>query len=228
MAATEARNVVLAQTVANAIWPQFETHLLRKFSNANQLQTDVNTQRLQDTLKSMTHRVPVTKVKIYNPSGIAIYSTERTESGEDKSSNPAFRAARTGKTFSELTRRGEVSGSEQEIEDTNVVSTYIPIAGDKDEIRAVFELYSDVTDTLSSIQQTSLRLLFGLVSIFAALYAILLLLVAAADKILRRQYDEIKANEEQIHAKNQALEFEIEARRTVVMRCRSAKSRSKG
>jgi signal transduction histidine kinase/CheY-like chemotaxis protein len=213
--ATQARNVVLAQTFANTIWPRFGEHILRKFSTAKQIQEDVKTQELKDTLTSMAHRVPVTKVKIYNALGIAIYSSEREEIGEDKSGNPAFRLARTGKAVSVLTRRGEVSGADQEIEDADVVETYIPILGDKSEIHAVFEIYSDVTSTLLLLQQSTLRLLFGLISIFAALYAILLLIVGTADNILRRQYSELKANEEQIQAKNRVLESEIEARRAM-------------
>jgi signal transduction histidine kinase/CheY-like chemotaxis protein len=212
--ATEARNVVLAQTFANTIWPRFGGHILRKFSNAKQIQEDTKTQELKDTLTSMARRIPVTKVKIYNFSGIAIYSSERSEIGDDKSGNSAFQMARTGKAVSELTRRSEVMGPEKEIANSDIVETYIPIVTDNGEVQAVFEIYSDVSDTIARVKQATLRLLFGLVSIFAALYAILLLIVGTADTILRRQYRELKVNEQQIHAKNQVLETEIEARRT--------------
>ncbi len=213
--AVESRNVVLARSFANTIWPQFESHLSREFSGRKRLQDDPNTQKLHDTLGVMARHVPVTKIKIYNLSGIAVYSSEREEIGENRSGNPAFHAARNGKATSEFTRGGEKSQSEGEIEPFDVVSTYIPIAGTKGEIQAVFELYSDVTDAVARIRRTTLRLLVGLAVVFAALYAVLLLIVAYADKVLRLQYEELKSNEEQIHAKNQALESEIEARRTV-------------
>jgi signal transduction histidine kinase len=213
--AAEARNVVLAQAFANAIWPQFGAHLLGRLGDANQIREDANTGRLRDKLASMSHRVPVTKIKIYNASGIAVYSSDPLEIGEDDSGNPAFKLALTGKAVSKLTRRGELSSSEQTIEPADRVSTYIPIAGSKDQVHAVFELYSDVTETLLRVRQLTLRVLFGLLSIFAVLYAVLLLVVASADRILQRQYSELKENEGQIQAKNHALEFEIEARRTV-------------
>jgi signal transduction histidine kinase/ActR/RegA family two-component response regulator len=214
--ATEERNVVVAQTFANAIWPQFGTHLLSEFTTAKQVREDAITQKLKDTLTTMARRVPVSKVKIYNTAGIAMYSSDFDEIGEDEKGNIAFfQVVRTGKPFSELTRRGNVSGSEQQIEGNDVVSTYIPIARDNGEVEAVFEIYSDVTDTLASIEQAALRLLFVLVAILAALYVILLLIVAAADRILRRQFMALKDNEELIEAKNRALESEIEARRAV-------------
>ena len=214
--ATEGRNVVLAQTVANAIWPQADNSLRRKSGNAGKAGDSIDPQELQETLKSMVRHVPVAKIKIYNPSGSTIYSSEGGEISAEKSNNRAFHVARTGKPVSELTRRGQASDSEEdEVETADVVSTYIPILGDKGEVQAVFELYADVTETLARLQQTTLQLVFGLVSIFAALYAVLLLIVGAADNILRRQYKELKVSQEQIHAKNLALQSEIEARRVV-------------
>lgn len=212
---TEMRNVNLAQTFANAIWPQFASHISRPFDSAKQIQEDRNTARLHDTLHIMSQRVPVAKIKIYNSSGTAIYASERDEIGEDKSTNPAFRLALTGKPVSELTRRGHVSVSEGEIENEDVVSTYIPIIRDGGHVDAVFELYTDVSEALSKIEHKTLRLVAELVVVFAALYGILLLIVGHADKILRRQYRELKTSEEQINTKNRELESEMEGRREV-------------
>jgi len=213
--ATEIRNVMLAQTFANTIWPQFAQHILRKFDSAEQIRKDPNTARLHDTLRVMSQHVPVIKIKMYSPSGIAVYSSVLDEIGEDKSANPAFSAARAGKAVSELTHRGSMSASEGRIENVDVISTYIPIAQNGDQAAAVFELYSDVTEALAKIERKMLQLIAGLAIVFAALYGILLLIVGHADNILRRQYREIKENEDQIQAKNRELESEIERRKDV-------------
>jgi signal transduction histidine kinase/CheY-like chemotaxis protein len=208
-------NVVLAQTFANAMWPRFGTYFLHNFSDTNQIQKDVNSQNLRDALGAMMRLVPVVKAKIYNSAGVTIYSSDGKEIGESEINRPGFRTALAGKPFSSFTRRGEMIGADEKNENRDIVSTYIPIIGDEGELQAVFELYADVTDIVSRIKLTTLRLLFGLFSIFAALYAVLLLIVAAADRILRRQYMELHTGQVQINKKNQLLEHEIEARRTI-------------
>jgi len=226
--ATETRNVMLAQTFANAIWPQYAAHLSQPFVSAERTRDDPNTRQLHETLRSMSRRVPVIKIKMYNPSGIAIYSSVLEEIGEDKSSNPAFRVARTGKAVSELTYRGSMSASEGRIENVNVISTYIPIAQGGDQAQSVFELYSDASDSLSAIRHKTLSLVTGLAIVFACLYGILLLIVRHADQILQRQYRKIKDNEQQIQAKNRELESEIEQRKEVELALRQSEVEAEG
>ncbi|HEX2565860.1 MAG TPA: ATP-binding protein [Burkholderiales bacterium] len=204
----EERNSMLAQTFSNVIWPQFGGYLAREdgFKTA-----PAETRRLRATLAVMAKRVPVTKIKIYHPSGIAVYSSDDDEIGEDRASNPLFVAALRGKPVSEFTMRGERSPSEDEIETSDVVSSYIPIADDAGRVQAVFELYSDVSDAVGRIRHDALRLLLGLIALFAALYGVLLLIVANADTILQRQYRELKENEAKIQAANLALRESEEA-----------------
>ena len=204
--AAEARNVVLAQTFANVIWPEFGGYLMRK-----PVPAAPEAKKLHAQLSAMARHVPVSKVKIYQPSGLAVYSSEDKEIGEDSSGNSGFRLAASGKPVSEFTRAGELSESEGEVEDRDVVSTYIPIPDGAGGVQAVFELYSDVGDAVARIRASTLRLLLGLIAVFAALYAVLLLIVAHADKILRRQYRELKENEEQIRVSNLALRKSEEA-----------------
>lgn len=172
VAAAEFRNVTLAQTFANAISPLSEP-------------LDVDT--LHARVLALTRGVPVAKIKIYSAAGIAIYSSVRSEIGEDKSGNPGFRAALAGRSLSELTHRGTMSVTEGRVENVDVVSTYIPI-GQPGKIRAVFELYSDVTGAVAKVQNDSLRLVFVLGAVFAGLYGALLAIVSRGDTILQRQF----------------------------------------
>jgi len=210
----ESRNVVLARIFANSIWPEFSAYLAREAASA-QDQQHPQTARLHDALRRMSRGLPVIKIKIYNPHGTAVYSSVQSEIGEDKSTNPAFQEARAGRTVSELTHRGSMSVSEGRIENVDVLSSYIPIDAPGGGIEAVFELYTDVTEVLAEVQRTTLKLVAALIAIFALLYAILLMIVGHADRVLQRQYRALKANEEQIQAKNRELESEIEARRAV-------------
>ena len=176
IAAAEVRNVMLARTFANAIRP---------------LPDRPDVEALHARVLALSRGVPVAKIKIYDAAGTAIYSSVPAEIGEDKSGNPGFRAALAGRSLSELTHRGTMSVTEGRVENVDVVSTYIPI-GEPGRIRAVFELYSDVTGAVAKIQHDALRLVAVLGAVFAALYGALLLIVSRGDRILQRQYREIE------------------------------------
>ena len=162
------RDRALAQALANAIPP------------------GADSRRLQETLGAMARRLPLARITVYQPSGVAVYSSEPKDIGKDESANPAFRAARTGKAASELADRD--------------IATYVPIFDEQGGALAVFELHSDAGDALARIRQETLRLALGLISLFAALYAALVLMVAHADRLLGRQQRELAENEKQMRA----------------------------
>ena len=176
VASAELRSVTLARSFANAIWP---------------LPDNPDVEALHARVLALSNGVPVLKIKIYNAAGTAIYSSVPQEIGEDKSGNPGFRAALAGRALSELTHRGTMSVTEGRVENVDVVSTYIPI-GRPGNIRAVFELYSDVTDAVAKVRHDALRLVFVLGAVFAALYGVLLLIVSRGDRILQGQFRQLE------------------------------------
>jgi class 3 adenylate cyclase len=192
--ATQASNVMLAQTYANTVWPQYGGFLSRLGPDPAEIRADPRIADLDATLAWMARRVPVVKIKIYNVSGMAIYSSVRAEIGEDESANAGFRAAVGGRAMSELTHRGSMSVTEGRIENADVVSTYIPIRGADGRPVAVFELYANVTEALASIERDTLRVVGGVAAVFAALYGVLLLIVLRADRLLRRQQKELESD----------------------------------
>ncbi|MBD5804924.1 Cyclic di-GMP phosphodiesterase Gmr [Azoarcus sp. Aa7] len=202
------RNELLARTIANAIWPEFGAALMDSGGrDALALRDRELTARLRERIRELSTGVPVIKIKVYDLKGTAVFSTVVREIGEDKSGNPGFLAARDGVTMSELVHRGRMSATEGEIENVNVVSSYIPIRPDPDgQVKAVFELYTDVSGDIREIDSDSWRLLLAIVMGFGALYAVLLLVVGRADRILRRQYGALRANEASMRAQNEALE----------------------
>ena len=177
VASAELRSVTLARSFANAIFP---------------LPERLDVRALHQRVLALSRGVPVAKIKIYDGAGTAIYSSVLAEIGEDKSGNPGFRAALAGRALSELTHRGTMSVTEGRVENVDVVSTYIPI-GEPGNIRAVFELYADVTDAVAKVQHDAVRLVVVLGVVFAVLYGALLLIVSRGDRILRRQFRELES-----------------------------------
>ncbi len=209
------RNEVLARTYANVLWPMYGEFLLSQDVGAAQRPAHESTLKLDAAFRQMSRDAPVIKIKVYNLQGVAVYSSVLREIGENKSQNIGFKSARVGSLVNELTHRGSMSATEGEIQNVDVVSSYIPIRLNGGEVTAVFELYANVTETVSRIQVVTLQLLLALLGVFLLLYLSLLAIVARADAILGRQYAALQDSEGRLRGKTSELQSEIVERQEI-------------
>ncbi|MDH5324333.1 MAG: EAL domain-containing protein [Gammaproteobacteria bacterium] len=175
-------NVDLTRSFANSAWYRFSGFIETPSSSDSLTQ-------LHQMLVKLMKGTRVVKIKIYNLDGMTVYSTDPAQIGSDDSRSAGFRQARVGEVASEITFRNEFSDFEQVVEDRNLITSYIPLKqGDK--IKAVFEVYSDVTNLVEELELTQRKIIAGLFIAFAGLYLFLNMIIKRADVLLQRQEDE--------------------------------------
>lgn len=195
----ESKNAAITQSFSNVIWPEFESFL----GSASELSPDEirahpETARLRQAVLEQTQGLSIVKVKIYNLEGLTVFSSQESQIGEDKSENAGFLAALNGSLASELTHRDTFSAFESEIEDRDVISSYVPIQRGSSRVEGVFEVYDDVTPLLKMISTAQRNIAIGVTLILTLLYAILFLLVKRADDLIRQQFVTQQRSEEEI------------------------------
>ena len=130
----ERQHVALAQAFANSVWPGFDAFMASTAGlNGDALRALPETARLREAVLMQMQGTAVVKVKIYNLSGLTVFSSDAAQIGADQSKNAGFLAARSGGVASELTHRDMFNAFDGVIEDRDVFSSYIPLrrAGQK-------------------------------------------------------------------------------------------------
>ena len=180
---------------------------------ANEIRNHPLTTALDSDVRRMMRGHEVVKVKIYNQSGKTIYSSDPNQIGEDKRENQGFIAARDGAPATELTHRDSFSAFEGVIEDRDVLSTYIPIRfSDTGPVEGVFEIYEDVTGFLARISHARTEVVGVVSGILVLLYLVLFMIVQYADRILKRQANELRVAATSLGRANEALEHRVAER----------------
>ena len=207
----EGQNVVLARSFANTIWPRFSSYVTSVSDvDGDTLRSRPETQRIHEVLVTLVTGLPVLKVKIYTLDGLTVYSSEPSQIGADKSNNQGFMAsAREGRPASKLSFRDQFSAFSGEVEDRHVVESYLPIRRSDGAVEGVFELYTDVTPLMTRIDREIVEVTIGLLLILTFLYGLLALIVRRADRVLRRQYGELRRSRDAHKVRNFALEQQV-------------------
>ncbi|KXS33775.1 MAG: putative Histidine kinase [Candidatus Gallionella acididurans] len=123
----------------------------------------------------------ILKLKIYNPSGIAIYSSARSEIGKTSQRADLLGRALHGETAHATESRDTFLGTTGEMHDVQLFITYMPIKHSGKQI-GVIESYDDASSHFGQLHSKILSISLLVCGVFSALYTALFFAVRKADQ----------------------------------------------
>lgn len=166
---TQASNLALTQVFANESWATLRLLFPEQSNSPEAIRNNPALPAIDENIRRFGQKTDIVKVKIYNPAGLTIYSSEARQIGEDKSANAGFQSALKGIPASELSFRGVFNSFDAELHDRNLVSSYVPVFFD-DTIEAVAEIYTDRTASIKRTEDQLDGLFQTIFAVFIAVY----------------------------------------------------------
>ena len=176
-----AQNVALTRALTNMLWPRFAGHVKAASpARLDDLRASVAAMEFNKEIAQDLRNTPVQRVKVYNVTGLTVFSSNLGQIGESRADNPGFRqAADQLIPSSVLSFRATFTGFAGMKNSVYLVETYIPIEGERGGIEGIFELYTEIDAAIEHVRAATIR--FG-----AIVAAGLGLLYAGLAIVLRR------------------------------------------
>ena len=202
-------NAALGQLLANQMGPPYRD-LVREARGKSRdaLLADPRLDAMQDELRGRLVGLPVVKVKLYDPTGLTVFSTDATQIGLPGNDGIGLRRALRGDVSSRIIAGDRFDPQEGTLEQRALIATHVPIRiGSADTPEAVLELFSDVTALTRQQDITQWRVAALVLGLLGMLYLFLAGLVRKADHIIARQAREAAEREARVRheARHDAL-----------------------
>lgn len=190
-ALNERNNVLLARVFANVIWPEIGDFVASAHKlPPDKLKSHEMIAATRARIIEMAEDVPLLKVKIFDPNGLTVFSSDPSQIGETKANYPGFVAARNGQVTSIAVQRERFNAIEGEIRDRHIMSSYVPMFNAEGEIEGIFEIYADVTDSAVQMRNAGMLQLAVVALTFLLLFEIGLNLIRHRDRIIADNHAE--------------------------------------
>ena len=198
-------NEDMSRVFINALWPDF-ADLVRESEGqpADLLRAEVARRGLAQKTVALMKSSNITKVKLYNLSGLTVFSSSPAQIGESKKDNAGLRIALVGSPNSELTHRNQFDAFEGSMAEVDLIASYVPVRTDQG-ITDVMELYQNVTPFIAELDQVLFDVVLAGAAVMLLLYVAQLMVVRFAQNLLLIQ-------ERQLLVANQELDARVESR----------------
>jgi PAS domain S-box-containing protein len=172
----------------------FDTQALRANPNIDLFTAALERVREYDTLK----------LKIYNLSGTAIYSSARDEIGGASKHPDMLAKALSGEVVHQMEFRDTFSGATGEIHGIYISSVYVPLTHAGKRI-GVIESYADATPFFKRLHATLFKIFLIALCVFAVLYAALFFYLLKTDRAISEGQKAITDSEAEFRTLAEAM-----------------------
>lgn len=196
----QAHNAELATLFAQMAWKDYGKNLARTdIAPDHDWLKEPAYSALLKIIGEHMRSMNVLKVKIYNREGITSFSTDARELGADNSASPELRQALGGKIFNKLVYRDIIYARNERITHRNLISSYVPVYDQANNITGVVEIYSDVTEQLYGMKRLKYRFALEVALMMGALYTLLLLIFRHTNRSISLQVQQQQELQQEIH-----------------------------
>ena len=179
-----------AQVIGNQMWDDDFEPLVQgaRGKTAAQLQAAAELPGLHSKLLKLLGGTSIFKIKVYDLHGMTVYSTELKQIGENKLGNAGVIEGLNGRSSSALAHRDQFSAFEGEVQNRDLVETYVPRYDPATgSIAGVFEVYGDATAMLAEIGRRQWTMVSAVIALLALLYLALSVIVKQAQDLIVEQ-----------------------------------------
>lgn len=188
-----------ARIIANEMWDGHFGPLVEAMADkpSAQLAAAPQIPALHQKVLKLLDGTKIYKIKVYDLRGRTVYSTELSQIGEDKSDNAGVLAGLRGLSSSELVHQNQVSSFEGELQDHDVIESYIPrYEPATAQVSGVFEIYRDATSVLVEVRQQQWVLVAAVIALLTLLYLVVFSIVKRAqDRIVEQDRERQQAQQ---------------------------------
>jgi diguanylate cyclase (GGDEF)-like protein len=182
-------NVALAQRFASTQWPRHAAFVQGAARlNAQQLRQHAQTALIRSDVLRQTLGLAVVQVRIYDLRGMAAFSTEAQQIGEDRSDDAGVQAALAGRPSSTMAPENHFDGFGKDANGRMLVVSYVPLRGEGQQApQAVMQVCAEVTDAVRALERSTWHIVAAVLGSLGAFCACLYALVRRAERGLQRQ-----------------------------------------
>ena len=186
------RQLIIDNTENEAV--RVANHLVSIYFHKSSLAIDESTISLfTEQSAGIAKNLGLKKLKIFQPSGMIIFSTDPADIGQINRENYFHEIVAGGNLYSKVVRKDEPSLEGQFLH-AHVVETYVPLMRDG-VFEGAFEIYFDITKEFTRLN----RLVLHVYGIIAVVSAIMLPVMILAYTRAMRHHQQCKTLEQKLH-----------------------------
>ncbi len=212
----QVQNQAMGRMFSDTLWtkyaPFFNTYSAKI---PESVRSDARTAELIELCYKNLKGLGAVKVKVYDKSGITIFSTESNQIGESRLDNAGVKKALAGQVSSELEHKDKVNFFDrpEPLVQRNLITSYMPsLNAQTQAIDGVIEMNFDVTELSTGIAATQRSLMYGVIGVLGLLYGALFLIVKRGNDVIRRNEVENNRAQKELVLARESLEQRVQKR----------------